>query len=229
MEPSIAALGSIPSYLLTNRDEIQSFDDFTDKDRIAVPAAVVGFQPRTLQIAAAERYGNDQFQRFDPISISLPHPDATAALLSGDPEISAHFSSAPFQYQALENPKVRKLLSSYDVLGGPGTMNVLYTTEKFHDANPKTYQAFYKALEEAESFIKANPDETVDIYIRQQNAKVDREFIKRIVLDPEITFTITPQRTFVYAQKMHELGILKHQAGNWQEYFFPEVHGRPGS
>lgn len=124
---------------------------------------------------------------------------------------------------------MRKLLSSYDVLGGPGTMNVLYTTEKFHDANPKTYQALYKALEEAEAFIKANPDEAVNIYIRQQNAKVDREFIKRIVLDPEITFTITPQRTFVYAQKMHELGILKHQAGNWQEYFFPEVHGRPGS
>lgn len=38
MEPSIAALGSIPSYLLTNRDKIQSLDDFTEKDRIAVPA-----------------------------------------------------------------------------------------------------------------------------------------------------------------------------------------------
>src|SRR5690606_2041388 len=193
----IAALGSIPSYLLTNKDEIKSLDDFTEKDRIAVPAAVVGFQPRTLQIAAAERYGNDQFQRFDPISISLPHPDATAALLSGGSEISAHFSSAPFQYQALENPKVRKLLSSYDVLGGPGTMNVLYTTEKFHDSNPKTYRAFYQALEEAEAFVKANPAEAIDIYIRQQKSRLDPELIRKIVKDPEVDFTITPQRTFV--------------------------------
>ena len=225
----IASLGSIPSYLLTNNPNIQSLDDFTEKDRIAVPSAIVGFQPRTLQIAAAERYGNEQFKRFDAISISLPHPDATAALLTGASEITAHFSSAPFQYQALENPNVRKLLSSYDVLGGPGTMNVLYTTEKFHDQNPKTYRAFYKALEEAERFVKANPDEAVAIYIRQQNSRLDPAFLKKIVLDPEVEFTITPQRTFVYARKMHELGILKQQPNDWKDYFFPAVHARSGS
>ena len=225
----IAALGSIPSYLLTNNPAIQSLDDLTEKDRIAVPSAIVGFQPRTLQIAAADRYGNEQFKRFDPITISLPHPDATAALLTGASEITAHFSSAPFQYQALENPKVRKLLSSYDVLGGPGTMNVLYTTEKFHNQNPKTYRAFYKALEEAEGFVKANPDEAVAIYIRQQNSRLDPAFLKKVVLDPEVEFTITPQRTFVYARKMHELGILKQQPNDWKDYFFPAVHARSGS
>ena len=196
---------------------------------IAVPSAIVGFQPRTLQIAAADRYGNEQFKRFDPITISLPHPDATAALLTGASEITAHFSSAPFQYQALENPKVRKLLSSYDVLGGPGTMNVLYTTEKFHNQNPKTYRAFDKALEEAEGFVKANPDEAMAIYIRQQNSRLDPAFLKKIVLDPEVEFTITPQRTFVYARKMHELGILKQQPNDWKDYFFPAVHARSGS
>lgn len=225
----IASLGNIPSYLLTNAERIQSLDDFTEKDRIAVPSAIVGFQPRTLQIETAKRYGNEHYKRFDAITISLPHPDATAALLSGGSEITAHFSSAPFQYQALENPKVRKLLSSYDVLGGPGTMNVLYTTEKFHDQNPKTYLAFYQALEAAEAFVKANPDEAVDIYIRQQGSKLDRDFIKRIVLDPEVDFTVTPERTSVYAQKMYELGILKNQPADWQDYFFPAVHGRSGS
>lgn len=225
----IASLGSIPSYLLTNNPRIQSLDDFTEKDRIAVPSAIVGFQPRTLQIEAAKRYGNDQYKRFDSITISLPHPDATAALLTGGSEISAHFSSAPFQYQALENPNVRALLSSYDVLGGPGTMNVLYTTEKFYTDNPKTYRAFYNALEEAEAFVKANPDEATEIYIRQQNSRLDRAFIKRIIQDPEVNFTITPERTFVYGQKMHELGILKVKPTDWKDYFFPEVHGRPGS
>lgn len=114
MEPSIAALGSIPSYLLTNRDEIQSLDDFTEKDRIAVPATVVGFQPPTLQIAAAERYGNDQFQRFDPISISRtpPLPCSPAARRSARIFPARHFStrlwkiprcascSAPMTYSA---------------------------------------------------------------------------------------------------------------------------------
>src|SRR5690606_26265946 len=124
---------------------------------------------------------------------------------------------------------VRKLLSSYDVLGGPGTMNVLYTTEKFHDQNPKTYRAFYRALEEAEAFVKSNPDEAVDIYIRQQNSRLDRDFLKRILQDPEVEFTITPQRTFVYAQKMHQLGVLRNEPKDWKDYFFAEVHARPGS
>src|SRR5690606_23859159 len=160
---------------------IRSIDDFTEKDRIAVPSAIVGFQPRTLQIAAAERYGNDQYKRFDAITISLAHPDATAALLSGGSEISAHFSAAPFQYQALDNPNVRTRVCADDVLGGPCTMIVLSSTEKFHDQNPKTYRAFYKALEEAESFVKTNPDEAVDIYIRQQKSRLDPELIRKIV------------------------------------------------
>jgi len=108
-------------------------------------------------------------------------------------------------------------------------MNVLYTTEKFYTDNPKTYRAFYNALEEAEAFVKANPDEATEIYIRQQNSRLDRAFIKRIIQDPEVNFTITPERTFVYAQKMRELGILKVEPNDWKDYFFPAVHARPGS
>lgn len=143
---AVAALGSLPNYLLTNNPKVRALKDLGEKDRIAVPAAGTGFQSRTLQIETAKQFGKDDFRRFDTISVSLPHPDATAALVSGGSEITAHFSSAPFYYQALENPKVHKVLSSYDILGGPATFNVLYTTQKFHDENPKTYKAFYAAL-----------------------------------------------------------------------------------
>ena len=140
---AIASLGSMPNYLLTNNPNVKSLKDFTEKDRIAVPAAGVGFQSRTLQIETAKQFGDGQFKKFDDISISLAHPDATAALIAGGSEINSHFSSPPFQYQELQNPNVHKVLSSYDVLGGQATFNVLYTTEKFHDENPKTYKAFY--------------------------------------------------------------------------------------
>jgi len=55
----------------------------------------VGFQSRTLQIETAKLYGNDDFKRFDKISVSLPHPDASAALIAGGAEITTHFSSPP--------------------------------------------------------------------------------------------------------------------------------------
>ena len=177
----------------------------SDKDRIATPAAGVGFQSRTLQIESAKRYGADNFRRFDKITVSLPHPDASAALIAGGSEINTHFSSPPFQYQALEHANIHKILSSYDVLGGPATFNVLYTTEKFHDENPKTYRAFYDALAEAAQIIKADKAAAAETYIRVEKSRLDPALVKKIIEDPEIDFTITPQRTYVYAEKLHNL------------------------
>ncbi|KRA03757.1 sulfonate ABC transporter substrate-binding protein [Achromobacter sp. Root565] len=226
----VAALGSLPNYLLSNNPAVKTLDDFGAKDRIAVPAAGVGFQSRTLQIEAAKRYGKDNFKRFDDISISLPHPDATTALISGGLEVNAHFSSAPFYYQALErNPAVHKVISSYDILGGPATFNVLYTTQKFHDANPKTYQAFYAALAEAAAWIPAHKDEAAAIFIRQQNSKLPADFVKKILDDPENQFTITPQQTKVYADKLRKIGVLQGQAESWKDYFFAPAHAAAGS
>lgn len=226
---AVAALGSLPNYLLSNNPDVKTVADLSDKDRIAVPAAGVGFQSRTLQIETAKLFGNDDFKRFDRISVSLPHPDATAALISGHSEVTAHFSSPPFQYQALENPNVHKLISSYDILGGPATFNVLYTTEKFHDANPKTYKAFYDALVEASDIINADKAKAAETYIRVENSRLDPAFVRKIVEDEENIFTVSPQNTFIYAEKLHELGVLKNKAESWKDYFFEEAYSQPGS
>ncbi|WP_426153132.1 ABC transporter substrate-binding protein [Pseudomonas sp. DC3000-4b1] len=226
---AIASLGSMPNYLLSNRPEVKTLKDFTDKDRIAVPAAGVGFQSRTLQLETAKVFGNEDFKRFDSLSVSLPHPDATSALIAGGSEITAHFSSPPFQYQALESGKVHKVLSSYDILGGPATFNVLYTTQGFHDQNPKTYRAFYAALVEAAELIQADKAAAAQTYIRVEQSKLPPALVEKIVKDPEIDFTVVPQRTFIYAEKLHELGVLKNKADSWKDYFFEEAHGGAGS
>jgi len=226
---AIASLGSMPNYLLTNNPNVKSLKDFTEKDRIAVPAAGVGFQSRTLQIETAKQFGADNFKKFDDISISLAHPDATSALIAGGSEINSHFSSPPFQYQELQSPNVHKVLSSYDVLGGQATFNVLYTTEKFHDENPKTYKAFYAALAEAEKIIKADKPAAAQTYIRVEQSKLALPLVEKIVADPEIDFTVVPQRTYIYAEKLQELGVLKNKADSWKDYFFEEAHGSQGS
>ncbi len=226
---AVASLGSMPNFLLSNNPAVKSIKDLTDKDRIAVPAAGVGFQSRTLQIETARLYGNAEYKKFDTITLSLPHPDATAALISGGSEISAHFSSPPFQYQALEHPGIHKILSSYDVLGGKGSFNLLYATQKFHDENPKTYRAFFDALAEAADIIKADKHAAAQTYIRVEQSHLPLELIEKIINDPENDFTIAPQKTFVYAEKLHELGILKNSAASWKDYFFPEAYTLPGS
>ncbi|XES86324.1 ABC transporter substrate-binding protein [Franconibacter pulveris] len=226
---AIASLGSMPNYLLSNNPAVKSVKDLSDKDRIAVPAAGVGFQSRTLQIETAKLFGNADYKRFDKISVSLPHPDASAALIAGGSEISTHFSSPPFQYQALEHKNVHKILSSYDVLGGQATFNVLYTTQKFHDENPKTYRAFYDALAEAAQIINADKNKAAETYIRAEKSRLPLPLVQRIVNDPEISFTVSPERTFIYAQKLNELGVLKNKADSWKDYFFNEAWQNPGS
>nr|WP_242873653.1 ABC transporter substrate-binding protein [Pseudacidovorax intermedius] len=227
---AVAALGSLPNYLLSNNPQVRTLKDLGPKDRIAVPAAGVGFQSRVLQIEAARVFGRDNFKRLDELSVSLPHPDATAALIKGGSEINTHFSSAPFYYQALAaNPAVHKVISSYDILGGPATFNVLYTTQKYRDENRLVYQAFYNALVEAEQFVKADKAAAADTFIRVQNSRLDPALVRRIVQDPENDFTVSPQRAQVYADELFKLGVLRNQAASWKDFFFEEAWRRPGS
>ena len=51
-------------------------------------------------------------------------------MLDGRSEITAHFTSAPFMYQELEDNRVTKVLSSYDVVGGPHTFTVVWATHE---------------------------------------------------------------------------------------------------
>src|SRR6202012_6290315 len=118
---AMAALGAVPVYLVTNNPRIRTIQDFGEADRVAVGSVAGSQQGPLLQIASAKGFGDDQYARLDALEVSMPHADATTAMLVGNSSIDAHFSNAPFQYQELENPKIHKVLSSSDILGGPST------------------------------------------------------------------------------------------------------------
>ena len=44
----------------------------------------------------------------DKYTVSLSHPDAQQALMSGNSEVTAHFASPPFQEQELADPRVKQ-------------------------------------------------------------------------------------------------------------------------
>lgn len=226
---AIASLGSLPSFLITNNPNVKTLQDFTSADKIAVPAVGVSVQSRTLQIAAEQAFGPGQHKKLEELTVSLPHPDATASLLSGGGQITAHFSNAPFQYQALKDPKIHKVLSSYDVLGGRATANFAYTTTTFRQNNPKTYGAFVAALKEAAAFIEADKKAAAETYVRVEKSKLDPALILSIVEDPDIRFTLIPERTFVYADFLARTGAIKTKPASWKDYFFDDVSGAEGS
>ncbi|GLK69052.1 ABC transporter substrate-binding protein [Hansschlegelia plantiphila] len=223
----IASLGSMPSYLVTNKENVKALKDFTKDDKIALPSVGVSVQARTLQIAVEKEFGVGNHKALDDIQVSLAHPDAVAALNSG--AITAHFTTPPFQYQELQNPKNHKVLSSYDVLGGPATTNIAYGTTKFRTENPKTYKAFFEALKEATDWINAHKEEAVDTYIRVEKSKLDRAFLLSIVTNPEIEFKIAPERTEVYADFLARTGAIRNKPASWKDYFFEDVQAVEGS
>lgn len=225
----VAALNSMPLYLTSNNPKVKSIRDLTDQDRIALPAVKVSIQARTLQMAAEKAFGEGKFDALDKLTVSMKHPDGLAALLSGKSEITAHFTSAPFMYQELADPRIHKILSSYDVLGGPATFNCLWARASFRKDNPKLYRAFVDALGEAMTMIAADKKAAAAVFIKQNKSKLDPAFVEKIVADPENDFTMTPQQTMKYAEFMHKVGALKNQPASWKDYFFPEVQNLPGS
>jgi len=225
---AIAALSSMPMYLVTNNQNVKSIRDFTDNDRISMAGAGQSIQTIVLQMAAAKEFGDANFNKFSTLYRNLSHPDGLAAFLSGK-EITAYFSSPPFQYQALEKPGVRRILNSYDISGGPATFLVAWATGKFRDENPKTYQAFFNAYKEATDFINANKRTAADVYVKETKDKSGVDAIEKMLNDPEIKITMTPEQTLPIEHFMNKTGTLKNKAGSWKDLYFPELHNLPGS
>jgi NitT/TauT family transport system substrate-binding protein len=208
---------------------VKTIRDFTDKDKIALPAVKVSIQAVTLQMAAEKAFGENQQNKLDALTVSMAHPDAQAALLSGATEISAHFSSPPFQYQQLAKAGVHTVLNSYEVLGGPATFNVVWTTSKFRSENPKLYDAFVKALDEATAIINRDKKAAAETYLRLAKGKDTVADILAMLNDPDIVYTTTPQNVMKYVNFMYKVGSIKARPDSWKDLFFQNAHGLPGS
>ena len=221
----IASLGNFPYYLTSINPAVKTIADFTEKDRIAMPAVGVSVQSRILQLASAKLWGDAQFNRLDKNQVAVPHPEATAAIIKGGTEINAHFGNPPFQEQGLAgNPAAHVVLKSYDVLGGPASATVLYGTERFRKENPKTYRAFVDALAEAARLVRADPEKAADIFIRTNKSGIDRKLLLSIIKNPEVEYKLAPQNTFALAEFMHRVGAIKNKPASAKDYFFDDAH-----
>ena len=225
---AVSAINSMPLYLNTRNPAVKSVRDFTDKDRIALPAVKTSIQAVTLQMAAEKEFGPGNHAKLDALTITRSHPDAQAALL-GNTEINAHFSSPPFQYQQLRRSDIRTVVNSYDVLGGPATFNLVWTTSKFANENPKIYAAFVRALEEAIAAINANKQAAAEAYLRISKDKDSVQEILGMLNDPKIVFTTTPQNMMKYVDFMAKVGTIKVKPESWKEMFFPNAQSLAGS
>src|SRR6266571_2408225 len=219
----VGALNSMPVNLVTSNPKVKSIRDFTDQDKIAVTTVKVSTQALLLQMAAAKEFGEQNYAKLDPLTVSLPHPDAMTALLAGSGTITAHFSSPPFQYQEAAKPGIRTILNNYDILGGPATFNLVWSTSKFRDANPKTYAAFVAAFEDATATINRDKRAAAEVYKRMSGTKETVEDLVKMMEDPLVEYTLTPKSVMKTAEFMAKIGTIKERPASWKDLFFSNV------
>ncbi len=226
----VSAMSHTPFQLNTRNPDVRTVKDFTDKDRIVVPGVLISPQAVLLQMAAEQAFGRGNHTKLDPLTVTMTNPDGMVAMVSSGTEITAQFTTPPFSYLELAYPGIRKLTDSTEILGGPGTMNLVFTTSRFHDKNPKTYAVVLAALEEAVAMITQDHARAAEVYLVMMNdKKTPVSEILDILAKPEISFTTTPERVATLAQFLHRTGRLKHEPTSWKDLFFAEIHAKPGS
>jgi NitT/TauT family transport system substrate-binding protein len=224
----ICALSSQPFLLNTANPAVKSIKDFTESDRIAVPSIKVSVQAVLLQMAAAAAYGDENYGKLDPLTVSMSPPDATIAMLGGKGGVSSVFSVPPFQFQQLEQKNIHTVLSSFDVLG-PHTFTVAWTSARFRKDNPELYAAFLDAVKEATAIIATDPGGTAQSWINDSNSKLPLEMVTKVVTGPGVEWTMTPTATMKFAKFMRRVGTIKREPASWKDMFFPEIGSLNGS
>jgi NitT/TauT family transport system substrate-binding protein len=225
----VAAMTTYPLYLNTRDPEVRSLKDFSDKDKIAVPSIKISTQAIMLQMAAAAVWGEANYARLDPLTVSLSHPDGMIAFVNNTAGINAHFTTSPFHEQEIKIPGVRTITTNYEILGGPATALVVVASSRFREANSTVYRAFFTALGEAIDTINKDKRAAAKVYIEMaKDTKNSVDEIAAIISDPDYAFTLTPQKVFKTALFMAKIGSIKPAPERWQDLFFPEIHQLPG-
>lgn len=226
----VAAMTSLPMYLNTTKEHLRTLEDLRPDDKIAVTAIKVSIPALVMQMYAAGKYGREQADRFDKYTVSMTHPDAAVALLSGAAGISAHFTSPPFHQRERKDPQVRTIITTDDVLGGSTTFTMLATTTKFHDENPRAYNAVLRALEEANELIVSDRRAAATLLLESTpDSGFTLDETVAMLEDPAFRFTTTPENVKKYADFMHEIGSIGERPETWRDMFFPEIHSLSGS
>jgi NitT/TauT family transport system substrate-binding protein len=55
------------------------------------------------------------------------------------------------------------------------------------------------------------------------------EGLARMLADPQLRFTLTPENVLKFASFRAGTGVVKTKPGSWKDLFFRDIHYLPGS
>lgn len=224
---AVSALVAANIHLMTRKLELKTLRDLTEKDRIALPSIKSSAQALFLWSAAEKEFGPGQWGRLDHLAVSLPHPDAMAAVTGGNSEITVHAATSP--YSDLEKKAgLHSIGNLFAVEGGPVTALNFVSTEQFRNANPLTFGAVVAAFDEAIEWINADKRRAAELYLDMSKEKMSLDDLTRIITAPDYVYGRVPHGIASAMAMMHKTGTIKTKPQSWKDMYFPEVHGLKG-
>ena len=197
------ALARMPMGLATTRADRNTFTDLDDSDRIAVP------QPGSIQhillAMAAERDFADA-ARFDERLVTLAHPDATNALLSGA-AVTAYFAPPPFLQRLTAEPGVRVLLTGDEAFGGPFTFIVGVSASGDHPSE-LVRTAVVRALDRATEALRNDPTAIADL---ERAFEMPAHELQEQLMTDGVVFGGTVHGVGRFVSFMHRVGYLARE------------------
>ncbi len=225
---ALATLARMPYVLLTRDAGIATIRDFTAKDRIGVTVVKASLPAVMLEMAAAQEWGAQRYDKLDALTVPLSDAAGVAALHAGTDGVTAHFSRLPYSDDESADRAVHRVMDSFDI-AGPHSVGALIATARFRDANPLLCAAVAAALGEADEFIKHNRGAAAEMYVaaaKPQEFTVEE--LTDMLGDPDTAFNPAPAGMRRLAGFLRQIGRINHAPDSWQPLFFPEIYKLPG-
>ncbi|HZR60645.1 MAG TPA: ABC transporter substrate-binding protein [Xanthobacteraceae bacterium] len=224
---AVSGLTTLPLVLLGNRPQLRSLADLRAADRIAVPT-LTSPQMYLLEMQSEKTLG--AYDRLRGDIVVLPPSDAATALIAGSEDIAAYFSSAPFTEIALKDPKIHRMLSSQDIVGGKVSLLLMAATKGYVERNAKIVEAIDKAMDEAARLIRDDPNRAARIYLAHEPSKaLDAPAVAAVLKDNRDEFGSAVHGIEVFADFMARHGELKAPPKSWQDVVAPALLHSPSS
>ena len=224
---AVSGMTTLPLVLLGNRPQLRSLADLRAADRIAVPT-LTSPQMYLLEMQSEKTLG--AYDRLRGDIVVLPPSDAATALISGSEDIAAYFASAPFTEIALKDPKIHRMLSSQDIVGGKASLLLMAASKGYIERNAKIVEAIGKAMDEAARLIHDDPNRAARIYLAHEPSRsLDAPAVAAVLKDNKDEFGSAVHGIEAFADFMARHGELTAPPKSWQDVVAPALLHSPSS
>lgn len=200
----MTGLSQSPLGLVVNDPEIRNPEDLIDNGKIALP------QPGSIQHILLTMYAKKEYGQadiFDDQLISMKHPDGYQALLN-DPLVKGHFTSPPYLFQEMDEDGTTMLISGEEAMGGPFTFIVGVCQSEFEE-DKAAYEAVMKSIEQAMSYMKVEPEETVKLLSAAY--ELDADTVEDYIYGRGMIYDLELLGLGTFIDFMLEEGYLEHR------------------